>query len=250
MGGMNHKVAFKSEETIAAIAARCWTVSQQTRPFTFDIMGLLKNVLVGQGIDTVVTTRGRKKGKLSVEFFDREFVQEDPAYVEFDPSQRGNYVTLHVDRKIWELAETGDSYACWVLAHEIGHILLHDHYANAFSSDKEAQVVFAGSTNEDFAEWQAIVFAGHLLLPTHVVQKFNDATVLAAACNAPDRLVKERLAAVRSIKKVLSRNYDGEMCGQCSNFTRVRSGNWTKCDTCGYETSDFPRQQDNQSSNK
>lgn len=240
MGGMNHKVAFKSEETIAALAAKCWTLSQQTRPFLFDVMGFLKTVLIGQSIDAVVTTRGRKKGKLSVKFFDREFDQEDPAYVEFDPNRRDDYVTLHVDRKIWELAEKGDSYACWVLAHEIGHILLHDHYANAFSSDKNAQVIFAGSTKEDFAEWQAIIFAGHLLLPTHVVQKFNDAKILAAASNAPDRLVKDRLAAVQSIKKVLSRNYEGEMCRKCGHFTLVRSGNWTKCDTCGEKTSDFP----------
>jgi IrrE N-terminal-like domain len=240
MGGMNHKVAFKSEETIAAIAAKCWTLSQQTRPFIFDVMAFLKNVLIGQSIDDVVTTRGRKKGKLSVEFFDREFDQEDPAYVKFDPTRRDNYVTLHVDRKIWELAERGDSYACWVLAHEIGHILLHDHYANAFSSDKNAQVIFVGSTKEDFAEWQAITFAGHLLLPTHVVQKFNDALILAAASNAPDRLVKDRLAAVQNMKKVLSRNYEGQICGTCSNFTLVRIGNWTKCDTCGDRTSDFP----------
>lgn len=127
-----------------------------------------------------------------------------------------------------------------MLAHEIGHILLHDHYANAFSSDKDAQVVFVGSTKEDFAEWQAITFAGHLLLPTHVVRKFNDALILAAASNAPDRLIKDRLAAVQSMKKVLSRNYEGHVCGTCSNFTLVRSGNWTKCDTCGKQTSDFP----------
>jgi hypothetical protein len=51
MGGMNHKVAFKSEETIAAIAAKCWTLSQQTRPFIFDVMAFLRNVLIGQSID-------------------------------------------------------------------------------------------------------------------------------------------------------------------------------------------------------
>jgi hypothetical protein len=130
MGVVDHKVTFRSEDAIASIAARCWTISQQTRPFTFDVMGFLTNVLVGQGIDAVVTTRGRKKGKLSVKFFDREFDQEDPAYVEFDPARRDDYVTLHVDREIWRLAERGDSYACWVLAHEIGHVLLHDHYAN------------------------------------------------------------------------------------------------------------------------
>jgi IrrE N-terminal-like domain len=229
MGIVDHKVTFRSEDAIASIAARCWTVSQQTRPFTFDVMGFLKNVLVDKGMDAVVTTRGRKKGKLSVKFFDREFDQEDPSYVEFDPARRDNYVTLHVDRKLWQLAERGDSYACWVLAHEIGHILLHDHYANAFSSDEQTQVPFTGS-KEDFAEWQAIIFAGHLLLPTHVVRKFNDATMLAAACNAPDQLVAQRLAAVRAIKKILNGPQLNDYCTSCGDFTSVTQGVCCDCE--------------------
>lgn len=236
MGGMNHKVAFKSEETIAAIAAQCWTISQQTRPFTFDVMGFLKNVLVSKGIDCVVGTRGRTKGKLVVKFFDREFLQDDPAYVEFDPKLRDDYVTLHVDRKIWELAEKGDSYACWILAHEIGHILLHDYYAAAFATDNCGQVIFEGTSKEDFAEWQAITFAAYLLIPTHVAQKYGDAKLLAAVCNAPHKLALDRLAQVRAIKKVLSRGYEGDMCGECGNFTLVRTGNCTTCDTCGLTT--------------
>jgi hypothetical protein len=196
-------------------------------------MGFLKSVLIDQGIDNVVGTRGRKKGKLSVKFFDREFDQEDPAYVEFNPVRRDDYVTLHVDRRIWAPAEKGDSYACWVLAHEIGHVLLHDHYANAFSTDAETQKLFEGASQEDFAEWQAITFAGHLLIPTFVVQKFPDQKVLAAATNTPERLAVDRLKAVQGMKKVLDRPYEGDICSQCHNFTLVRNGCTTKCDTCG-----------------
>jgi len=231
--GIDHKVIHRSEDAIASIAARCWTVSQQTRPFTFDVMDFLKKVLIGQGIDSVVGTRGRKKGKLSVKFFDREFAQEDPAYVQFDPARRDDYVTLHVDRKIWALAERGDSYACWVLAHEIGHILLHDHHANAFSTDPTKKKLFEGSSQEDFAEWQAIIFAGHLLIPTFVAQKFPDQKILAAATNAPEKLAADRLKTVHDMKKVLNRPYEGDVCSGCHNFTLVRDGCTTKCDTCG-----------------
>jgi hypothetical protein len=66
--GMNHKVDFKSEEAIAAIAARCWTISRQLRPFTFDVVGFIKNILIAEGIDSVARTRGRKKGKLALKF--------------------------------------------------------------------------------------------------------------------------------------------------------------------------------------
>jgi hypothetical protein len=231
--GMNHKVEFKREETIAALAARCWTLSRQQRPFIFDVVGFIKDVLIVEDIDSVVHTRGRRKGKLAVSFFDREFIQDDPAYVEFASDQRDNYVTLYVDNKIWRLAENGDSNACEILAHEIGHILLHDHYANAFSTDGKTQKLFEGTSQEDFAEWQAITFTGHLLIPTYVAQKFPDPKILAAATNTPERLAKDRSKAVQDIKKILSRTYEGDICSGCYNFTLVRNGCTTTCDTCG-----------------
>jgi hypothetical protein len=222
--GMKHKVPFKSEETIAAIAARCWAISSQQRPLTFGVVEFIKSVLVEEGIDAVVTTRGRKKGTLAIKFFDREFPQDDPAYVEFARDQRDNYVTLNVDREVWRRGELGDSDACEILAHEIGHILLHDHYANAFSSDKDGQKLFAGTSKEDFAEWQAITFASHLLIPTHITRRYSDPKILSAVTNAPERLAQERLAAILNEKKVLNPSYEGEMCGGCEGFTLVREG--------------------------
>lgn len=232
MGLNNHKVTFRSEQTIAAIAASCWSISRQSRPHTFDIVGFIKDVLVAVGIDAVVPTRGRTKGKLALVFFDRQFAQDDPAYVEFD-TKRNNYVTLHVDREVWRKAELGDSNAWEVLAHEVGHVLLHDHHANAFSSDPTNQKLFAGTSKEDFAEWQAIIFAGYLLIPTLVAQKFPDPAILAAVTNTQERLAIERLTAVQNEKKVLNRVYQGDICSKCFNFTLVLEGCTTRCDTCG-----------------
>jgi ribonucleoside-diphosphate reductase alpha chain len=33
-----------------------------------------------------------------------------------------------------------------------------------------------------------------------------------------------------------ARGYEGEMCGECGNFTLVRNGTCLKCDTCGGTT--------------
>ncbi|MCX7307092.1 MAG: hypothetical protein NTZ72_03735, partial [Afipia sp.] len=33
-----------------------------------------------------------------------------------------------------------------------------------------------------------------------------------------------------------ARGYEGDMCGECSNFTLVRNGTCMKCDTCGSTT--------------
>ena len=30
-----------------------------------------------------------------------------------------------------------------------------------------------------------------------------------------------------------AKGYEGEMCGECGNFTLVRNGTCMKCDTCG-----------------
>ena len=231
--GINYKVPFRSEQTIAAIAARCWAMSPQQRPLTFDVVAFIKKVLVAEGIDAIVSTRGRKKGKLAIKFFDRQFPQDDPAYVEFAKDQRENYVTLNVDREISRLAELGDSDAIEILAHEIGHILLHDHYANAFSSDSNSQKLFEGTSKEDFAEWQAITFAGHLLIPTRVAEKFRDSKILSAVTNTPERLAQERLNVVLNAKKILNPSYEGEMCGGCGGFTLVREGRYLRCDICG-----------------
>lgn len=232
--GTNYKVPFKTEETIAAIAARCWgAVSARQRPFTFDIVGFIKNVLVAKGIDTVVATSGRKKGKLTIKFFEREFPQDDPAYVEFARDQQVDYVTLNVDREVWRLAEIGDSNACEVLAHETGHTLLHNHYGNAFSLDLNGQKLFEGTSKEDFAEWQAITFAGHLLIPNQVARKYSDPQILSAVANAPERLARERLAAIANEKKILRPFYEGEMCGGCGDFKLVREGRGLRCDNCG-----------------
>lgn len=231
--GMNHKVRFKSEETIAAIAARCWALLPDQRPLTFGIVEFIKSVLVEKGIDEVVTTQGRKKGKLAIKYFDREFVQDDPAYVEFARDQRDNYVTLNVDREVWKQAELGDSGAGEILAHEVGHILLHDHYANAFSSDKDGQKLFAGTSKEDFAEWQAITFCGHLLIPSRIARRYPDPRILSAVTNTPEKLAKDRLNAILNEKEILNRFYAGEMCGGCGGFTLVRQGRRLTCDNCG-----------------
>jgi hypothetical protein len=232
--GMNHKVPFRSEANIAAIAARCWQLSRQSRPYTFDVVGFIKDKLVAEGIDTVVQTRGRKKGKLAIIFFDRESIYDDPAYVVFTPGQHDNYVMLYVDRKVWRLAELGDSFACEIIAHEIGHILLHDHYANAFSTGSDQPRLFAGTSKEDFAEWQAITFAKHLLIPDHAVRKFgDDCKILAAVTNTTAKLVSERLMEARTTPKMRFSTYEGDFCRACGNFTLLREGLGRQCDTCG-----------------
>jgi hypothetical protein len=116
-----------------------------------------------------LSRRLRKKGPLNFRFFDAG-PDDDPAFVTFNP------LTLHVDREIWEWADQGDPKARFVIAHEIGHLILHDHFATAFSDDPEVRI--KSFPNEYSAEWQANTFAYYFLLPTHIVTAYDDVETL------------------------------------------------------------------------
>jgi ribonucleoside-diphosphate reductase alpha chain len=54
------------------------------------------------------------------------------------------------------------------------------------------------------------------------------------AWQEPQRDVKALAAERRAEAK--AKGYEGEMCGECANFTLVRNGTCMKCDTCGSTT--------------
>jgi ribonucleoside-diphosphate reductase alpha chain len=54
------------------------------------------------------------------------------------------------------------------------------------------------------------------------------------AWQEPQRDVKAIAAERRAEAK--AKGYEGEMCGECANFTLVRNGTCMKCDTCGSTT--------------
>jgi predicted metalloprotease len=140
-------------------------------------------------------------------------------------------LTLHVDRKIWKSAGEGEVYARYIIAHEIGHIVLHDEFAVAFSDEEAAQLKYL--QDEESGEWQANVFAGYFLAPDHIALKLQDADVLAGLCVITDELAAKRLNEAKNSKMKLNPTYEGEMCGWCGSFTLARNGNTTNCDTCG-----------------
>jgi hypothetical protein len=168
---------------------------------------------------------------LKIEFYDRDYPQDDPAFVTYNPP------TLHIDNKTWADGGAGEGYARFVLAHEAGHLLLHDNSAKAFSQDKTAQIGFA--ENGHSAEWQANTFAGHFLLPSSVVQQINDFQLIMIRCNVTERLALERVIAVKREETRINRVFGGGYCGECGNFSLRRDGWLVKCDICGSTTGFF-----------
>lgn len=223
----DYKVPSRSEDYIEDVAAACRRARPQDYPFRFDPMEFIEKVLMVEGVESVWKTHwAQPKGKLLLKLFDRASIWDPPAEVTFNP------IALHFDRTLWTNAKLGRIQEAFIAAHEIGHIMLHDATAKAFSSEEEARISFRRS-NDESAEWQAHTFAGHLLVPTHIVQTINDQERLAFLCNAPDRLVEERIATVRRIKKLLSGPQLDDYCRGCGFLAKVTQGVCRDCQEKG-----------------
>ncbi len=216
----DHVVSYRSEETIAQLAVRLRDANGSRSDPTFDIVDFVERTLRHH-------LKNIKKGTLKIDFYDREFRQDDPAYVTFRP------LTLHVDRTIWADAKTGEEHTRFVIAHEVGHLVLHDHSAKGFSNDKSDQIRFAD--DGESAEWQANAFARHFLVPDLVLEKFREVAKIAAYCQVPERLALDRVLDLKRKECRKAQIFQGDHCIDCGNFSLVRSGTLLKCTTFGCE---------------
>jgi hypothetical protein len=230
----DYKVPFRREESLADSALACRKFAGNENFARFNVVEFVERVLPR-------ILEKKKKGHLTIKFFDA-IEGAAPAYVEFNPSMTlhvDRSMTLHVDRETWELANLGDPYSKFVIAHEVGHIILHDHYAQAFSDDPNAQITFA--QDEESAEWQANTFASYFLVTPQVLGAFRDPQELSRSCEVLQALANERFEAAeearrRSERCARARGYTGDACRNCGNFTLIVSCLSTKCDTCGEES--------------
>ncbi|MDN3273474.1 ImmA/IrrE family metallo-endopeptidase [Frankia sp. RB7] len=213
----DYRVRILSREDIAKIAMAWWSLARSGR-HSFNICRFV--------LDTL-PNRIKAKGKLVVDFYDQA-PGDSPAYVTFGP------LTLHVDRRIWNAADRGEPYARYIIAHEIGHLVLHDQHAVAFSEEEAALLNYV--QNEESAEWQAHVFAALFLVPDHVALRLNDADLIAGLCVVSDRLAADCLSEAKNAKSIVPPRYEGEICWACGNLTLIPSGADLKCDTCGSTT--------------
>jgi ribonucleoside-diphosphate reductase alpha chain len=75
--------------------------------------------------------------------------------------------------------------------------------------------------------------AGATALKAEPEQKLSPAQALEQRADAR---VHAKAAAAERRAEAKAKGYEGEMCGECGNFTLVRNGTCLKCDTCGSTT--------------
>lgn len=201
-----------------------WNLADKRGGNYFNICDLVTNVVAS-----------RMPGGLQISLCSFNELPEK-ACVVFDPAP-----TLHIVEAIWNDANLGKAYARRVVAHEMGHLVLHgDEYAAiqqqelAFSEGRLAPYTFIQP--DESCECQANAFADLVLTPDHVAIKALSAETLAFTSLISEEIAARRIDEARSARKILLPSYEGDICSECSNFTLVRNGTSMKCDTCGRTT--------------
>jgi Zn-dependent peptidase ImmA (M78 family) len=198
----DHKVRFRRQEEIKSVAERARTLGDERTRAGFRITNYLRKL---------ATQELLKTGLLHIRSFSA-VADEAPAYVTYNPT------TLHVDHGIWQEADEDVPAARFILAHELGHVILHDHYAQPFSGEKQRWI----SREEESAEWQANTFADFFLISDAEIQNHITPSDIAIFCGVEKEVALRRSAPIP---------YVGECCGWCG-AAMIRRGTTEKCENC------------------
>lgn len=213
----DRKVPYRSARQIKNIVQDLLARCGMQGLLTIDIVRLIEDYL-----------RPNLEGGVKIKFYEQTEGQP-PAYVSYDP------LTLNVDREIWTDAKHGEPGARYILAHEVGHIVMHKHNDLGYSFGDGSQL--KAPPEEERAEWQANVFAHFLMVTDNALAEDMPLLEKAVDIGAPIGVVasvRQYDAARNIFNFVAAPNYGGDPCGECGNFTMSRRGLALNCEACGW----------------
>ena len=183
--------------------------------YSFNIVRTVREKMIGKDFPII--------GTMKLKLFNDAENPDDKAFITYEETS----FTLNVHEEIWELAEMGEPESRYIIAHELGHIVMHNDYKREFSPITAYNKSFI--TDVQHSEWQANTFAGHFLAPAKFLSNKTTPEDLARQFDFPLAYANDYLTT----KSVPNRRYIGEACTDCANFTLVRCGTSLTCDTCG-----------------
>lgn len=204
-----------SEDQIADVADEWHNLALDTLGYEyFNIVEFIKKVLQKQL---------RRRDPLEIKFLPSDD-PGPPARVSFKP------LVLWVRVDIWAAArERDDPVARYILAHECGHVVLHDHDAKGFSDDPDQRIPENAQMRS--AEWQADTFADHLLMPTSIVERCRNDEAVTRRCGVELARAGGRRRAVRTFWQRHGSSYL-DRCDRCLGYNTLRIGPRVRCETC------------------
>ena len=216
MAPTDHWVEPRDEQQIEKVARRWRSAAERLYQSEFFNMVEFIKDLVQQG--------PHHPDYLHIKFFEKSYVGP-PAKVGYKPR------TLWTRADVWAAArDLNDEYARYVLAHECGHIALHDHTAKAYSGPDGKRIPPESQFRS--AEWQADRFADNLLMPIEVVERVNNAHDLAIRCGVELHRAQFRIEAVRD-HWLLNGQAHLDQCERCFGYNTARIQSRVRCNSCG-----------------
>jgi hypothetical protein len=206
----DYLVDFRTEASIKAVAERARSVLDSSGHPDFRVVDGIRRITEGPVLKCGVVQLRRFVAKQG----------EALAFVQFKPS-----VVLNVDDELWAEVEDNYPWARKVMAHELGHIALHEHYTPAFSGNKDKWIPI----NERSGEWQADRFSEYYLVRDCDIITYATPNRIANCCAVEYDLAIRRLG--------LKFAFSGEVCSNCGQFRLVQHGISLICDNCGRESS-------------
>lgn len=197
-------------------------IANAWRAFSYDVFGSdYFNVV--DFVHKVFQRRRHRGQRLTIKFIERA-ASGPPAKVTYEP------LTLHVRVDVWEAARKDELWARYIVAHECGHLILHDHEAKGFSSPDAKRLPTEDQVRS--AEWQADRFADFLLVPTVISERQSDAHTLAIRCGVPLEIAYRRMSEVQELWNMTATLHDIQQCDHCFGFEARRIDSRVRC-ACG-----------------
>jgi hypothetical protein len=205
---IDHKVSFRSQETLMAYAMRQREKLCVDHLCELPVRQLIERYLRKDPSDT-------ERPRLILFDHDRE------------PFFNRKLNTLNVNRELWDEAGFREPLACFKLVHELAHILLHRHPKVSFSRSEYSQLSFAD--DEESAEWQANVFAALFIAPPYLANGCNAHASFLERFLFPPEFVEFwfRLRERRPLR------FSVELCPRCGSQHAAIIGDRFRCDNCG-----------------
>lgn len=207
---------YRSKSDIANSATKLRKFLDIDHLYTFNIVKLIREKMVSVRFPLIGIMRLRL-------FKAEDYPNREESFIKFGDDE----FTLYVEEETWELAEQGDPEKRYILAHELGHIVLHSNYKFDFTPIDEYKKTFV--PDEQHSEWQANTFACHFLAPARFISKHTTPDDLALQFDFPIKWAKDYIET----KIIHVRSYIGEACPNCASFALVGNSSSLTCDVCG-----------------
>ncbi|MDR3472021.1 MAG: ImmA/IrrE family metallo-endopeptidase [Devosia sp.] len=220
MSSNDFKVRRRWPSEIADLAARWRQAGSDGHSANwFDVVNFLN--------DIVVPGLASKDRRVEIELVDDE--EPEQAWVDIAKGK------LFVRGAVWQKAKQHDPRARLIIAHEIGHLILHTDQVYSFT--KPYEYGLRSIEDNESAEHQANWFAWSLLLPDSVLLRLRK--TLTTSSIATLTLVEDKVVELRLNQLALDKRYrgsfTGDECPECGSLDVARNGITSVCDQCGLQ---------------